>query len=188
MIPAKYDHTNLPGRQRKNIKLALSGNHPEWTDAFNRAADMLGTGMIVSMLGDRGTGKTQLAICLCRELHQRKKTFRYVTAYEMFSSIKETYRDDSQISEDVVMRYLINPELLVIDELNEANRTTWEGHVLTHLVDIRYQKERDTLLVSNYRRDQFDDAVGDSIVSRIEETGGYIECRWGSFRKPKRKE
>jgi DNA replication protein DnaC len=185
LITAKYEAEQLPKRQRLNIKLALSGEHPEWTDAFNRIADMLGTGMTVSLLGDRGTGKTQLAICLCREMHKRKKSFRYVTAYEMFSSIKETYRDDSQVSEDVVMRYLINSQLLILDELNEANRTTWEGHVLTHLVDLRYQQQKDTLLISNYRRDQFDDAVGDSIASRIEETGGYVECRWESFRKQK---
>lgn len=186
MIYPKYEYEDLPLRQRKNVKAALSGEHPEWTDALNEAADMLGTGMTLSLLGTRGTGKTQLAVCLCYYAARRKMSFRYVTAYEMFSSIKETYRDDSKTGEAGVMAYLNNCGLLIIDELNEANRTTWEGHILSHLIDLRYQKERDTVMISNYTREQFNEAVGDSIVSRMDETGGYIECRWDSFRKQKK--
>jgi DNA replication protein DnaC len=188
MITPKYEYKHLPQRQRRNVATTLNNaDAAQWTDAYNRVVDLLGTGMIVSLLGGRGTGKTQMAVCLCREAHGRGKSFRYCTAYEMFSSIKETYRDDSASSEVVVMRYLKSPDLLILDELNEANRTTWEGHILAHLVDLRYQQEKDTLLISNYNRDQFDDAVGDSITSRIEETGGYVECTWASFRTQKAK-
>lgn len=175
--------STLPSRHVKKIRTAIEGAHPEWTSALLSLRERLGNGVICAVLGERGTGKTQLGVCLCWYASRQERGFRYVTAYELFSTIKETYRDDAQASEAKMLRQLTSPSLLVIDEINEVHRTSWEGHVLTHLIDKRYAAEKDTILLGNYTREEFDQQFSKSILSRMEECGGYIICRWESFRK-----
>jgi len=62
--------------------------------------------------------------------------------------------------------------------------TPWEDRMLTALVDYRYSQKRDTVLISNLKRDEFETSMGNSILSRMVEAGGIIECGWPSFRSP----
>ena len=174
---------HIPPRHAAVIQECIAGGHPGWTDALNILTARLESGMIFALLGGRGTGKTQLGVCLLWYASRRSMSYAYRTAFEMFASIKETYRDDSSMSELKAIRALLEPGILVIDELNEANHTTWEGHMLTYLVDKRYQQMKDTLIISNYTADVFAEVVGQSIISRMEECGGHISCKWPSFRK-----
>jgi hypothetical protein len=52
------------------------------------------------------------------------------------------------------------------------------------LLDRRYDNLNSTVLIANQDKAAFAASVGDSIVSRIHETGESIECNWPSFRRP----
>lgn len=178
---------DLPTRHVSKIGECLtSTSHQQWTTTLSRARSVVDDGGIVVLLGDRGVGKTQLAVTLCWYAQQGGKGYKYSNAYALFADVKESYRPDSTSSEASVLRRYTSPHLLVVDEFNEASHTSWEGHVLTTVIDRRYGECRPSVIISNYDADKFASAAGDSITSRIEETGLVLTCNWPSLRKEKK--
>lgn len=176
-----FQEAHVPQRQANRTE--LSGT--EWLEKKAKLERRIKTGFIVALIGDRGPGKTQMAVELIRHSCGIGWRSFYTTAMEFFIAIKGTYRDGSSQSEHEVIKTLTNPGLLVIDEVQERGETAWEDRLLTHLIDVRYRNESDTLLISNLKREPFLESLGPSITSRLVETGGIIECRWQSFREKK---
>jgi len=145
-------------------------------------------GSLFCLLGPRGTGKTQMACCVADEVF-RKQSWRegprakYCKTMEIFLDIRETF--DSKKSEKAVFDSYLNVYFLVIDEIQVRAATDWENNVLTYLIDKRYDLMRPTVLIGNLKPEVLSKSLGDSIYSRLIETGGIIECKWASFRKPK---
>jgi DNA replication protein DnaC len=160
----------------------------EWNDWLGKLGDMVGSGFLMALLGDRGTGKTQMGAELVRywiriqtEALASAHAPRYVKAMEIFMAIKSSYGGGGR-EKDVISTFT-GPKLLIIDEASERGETDWENRMMTYIIDKRYDAKLDTLLISNQRRDAFLESVGDSITSRLVETGGIITCNWESFRK-----
>ncbi len=154
----------------------------KWGEKLITLSNLRGTGFLVSLLGDRWTGKTMMACRLARHHAARdpKFTARYVRAAEFFIAIKDSYRQDGP-SESTQISSFASPEFLVIDELNERSDTRWEDMMLTLLIDKRYSDMKDTLVISNHTPDAFKESVGPSIYRRLVDTGGQIKCDWPSF-------
>ena len=160
----------------------------QWFDKLKKLGALRGTGFLVSLLGDRWTGKTMMACRLARTHLARDPDFTamYVRAAEFFIAIKDSYRQDGP-SESAQIERFSTPEFLVIDELNERSDTRWEDMMLTLLIDKRYGDMKDTLVISNHKPDTFKESVGLSIYRRLVQTGGQIECDWPSFQDPDRR-
>lgn len=157
-----------------------------WQSAKDHLTSLVGNGFICALIGKRGTGKTQIAVETIRAAAKAGKPSKYFTAMEFFLSIKSAYRKDATQTEQEVLNTFYRPELLVLDEVQERGETQWEDRLLTHLIDKRYSDMKDTLLLSNLTEEEFKKSVGPSIVSRLVETGGIIECNWTSFRTAKK--
>jgi DNA replication protein DnaC len=132
-----------------------------------------------ALLGDRGTGKTQLATALLRKAAWHC-TGRYCKALDLFRDIRATF--DGGNEREVVGR-LARVGVLVIDEIHQRGQSEWERNVLANLVDRRYDGRRTTVLIGNLTVAAFAEVVGDSIVSRMVETGGALVCDWPSYRQ-----
>lgn len=157
-----------------------------WRQAFDSLVADMGKGVLVVLLGGRGTGKTQMAVDMIRhsiDVMQAKPAARYVRAMDVFIALKDGYR--SGLSEGDIIHDFTRPSLLVIDEAHERSESAWENRVLTHIVDVRYGEMRDTVLIANSKPEDLDSALGPSIVSRLNETGAVIVCDWPSFRSGK---
>ena len=141
----------------------------------------LDTGFLVALIGLRGCGKSQLAVELIRESCRHGSAALYTTAMDIFIDIRDAYK--LQESERTVLVRFQRPALLVIDEAQERGESAWEDRMLTALIDYRYSQMRDTVIISNLKREAFTASMGASVVSRMIETGGIIECNWPSFRK-----
>jgi DNA replication protein DnaC len=152
-----------------------------WYANLKKITKMIGTGYIVAICGDRGGGKTQLSYSIAQQTAWKQKTVKYTTAVEFYLEIKESY--SKGISEKGVLSKYTAPGLLVLDELQERSDSDWADQLLTYILDKRYGAEKDTVLISNLKPDQFMAHVGPSIADRITETGAIIEADWGSFRK-----
>lgn len=109
-------------------------------------------------------------------------TVQYGKAIEFFMQVKTTYRDKSHESEEGLLRRLLEPKLVVIDECDVRSESQWENNLLTYLIDKRYDSGVSSVLISNQKPDEFKAAMGASIVERIRETGCILECSWKSFR------
>lgn len=151
-----------------------------WLRVEARLKARRGSGFIIALCGPRGTGKTQLAASLARETASHTMTPMYQTAMGFFLDIKASF-DGKRSEKEVIDRYC-RPSLLILDELQERGETPWEDRLLTHLIDRRYGSERDTLLITNQTKESFLESIGESVASRISETGGVAVCNWSSFR------
>lgn len=148
---------------------------------LKHADGVVSRGGIAVLLGNRGCGKTQVAVCImCNALAGWLRTVRYTTACEMFGEIKNSYGGgDTQ----AVMDRLTKPYLLVIDDCHERSDTAHEDHLLMQIMDRRYRHQRGTLLISNQKRDAFAKSMGPGITSRIWEHGVVIELPEHDFRR-----
>lgn len=174
-----WKRANVPLRHQKPPAVAADN---AWPEKLKVCQVKIGTGFLIAMIGQRGSGKTQMAVELIRGACFKLRSALYETAPEIFISLHDAQRLDE--SEAAVIQRFKNPQLLVIDEIQERGNTAWEDRLLTHIVDARYADMKDTVLISNQCRQDFEASMGSSIISRMIETGGIIECNWQSFRGP----
>jgi DNA replication protein DnaC len=105
---------------------------------------------------------------------------KYIKALDLFEALKETWSNRS--SEDSIMRPYRQCGMLVIDEIHERGESEWETRKLVNLIDHRYDRMLVTLLVGNIAPNEVTARLSPSIVSRMKETGGIINCDWPSYR------
>lgn len=153
----------------------------EWASTFQRLSKSLATGFLGALVGVRGNGKTQIGVELVKENANRNRTSKFCCATEFFMDIKASYKKPDITESDVIKEYM-KPALLVIDEIGQRSDTEWENRLLFHLVNKRYEEMKDTLFIGNLEPAQLVSALGPSIASRMNETGGIVDCRWESFR------
>lgn len=158
------------------------------------------TGATVALVGTRGLGKTTIAAELMRErIEARLQYFtgdsregpaplepgRYAKLSELGSMFKPLYADfGSKNPEGLIERFEAwgRLPLLCLDEIHEAEDLKAQMRLLTDLVDRRYARKCDTILISNHSAAQFKSEINPSILSRISEHGAIIECSWASWR------
>lgn len=174
--------SNCPERQLNKTEFEPE---PQWTAALDKIKSLAGKGFICALIGKRGTGKTQIAVEAIRHVANDGRRAKYFTAMDFFLSVKSSFRKDAEKTEQEILSTFYAPRLLVLDEMQERGETEWEDRLLTHLIDRRYADMKDTLLLSNLTEEEFKKSVGPSIISRLIETGGIIECNWTNFRTKK---
>ncbi len=175
-----WSEAKVPARHGDFLKtLPTSG---PWADANTELMNLIGSGFICVLLGNRGTGKTQMAVKAIHESCRLQRPASYVKAMQIFLDIRDSF--GTERSEKASVARYTAPSLLVIDAMEERGETSFEDRILNHIIDVRYDSLKDTILVTNQTPDAFSQSAGPSIVSRIHETGKRIECNWPSFRSP----
>jgi DNA replication protein DnaC len=168
------------GTPQRHLRCVLAES-PQWMAQYKNLVDGFGHGRITMLVGPRGTGKTQLAVELIKHVCGLAKSALYIKAMGCFIKLRASYQTDG-VSESQVIGGFVRPKLLVVDAMEERGNSQWEDRVLNHIIDLRYDAELDTVLISNLTQKQFDDSLGSSIVSRANESGGTVVCDWESFR------
>lgn len=180
---------------RDRIEMYMSGsNAPErhlacsviqkgrWGEELSKLKSKIGTGFSAALIGGRGNGKTQMAVELMRYAAEMSRTSLYTTAIGFFMAIKSTYKKEADKTEEEIVTRFSKPKLLVIDEVGRRGETDWENNLLFELLNRRYAALKDTILICNQTAAEFSAGIGPSIISRMNESGGIIQCDWPSFR------
>lgn len=155
----------------------------EWHETKAKLSARLGSGFTAGLVGIRGPGKTQLGVELMKISTQALRSAYYCTAMDYFMRIKDSFHSDTEKSQSEAQRFFIKPKLLVLDEVHVRSDSAWEDNMLTDLIGKRYNAVLDTVLISNQSLAEFERSVGPSIMDRLNETGGIVECKWKSFRQ-----
>ena len=155
----------------------------QWCERLTALKEKLGTGLMVALVGGRGTGKTQMAVELMRHTIRRmSRRAVFTTAAKFIMRVKSSFGKDSTKTEGDVFQDFTKPKLLVIDEFGRRNETDWEHNAIFELLNDRYNAMNDTVLISNHDAAAFREAAGPSLISRMNECGGICDFAWPSFR------
>jgi DNA replication protein DnaC len=158
-----------------------------WQRYFDKALQVVANGGSLIIIGNRGSGKTRIAAEISRhgvfpdDRHGKFQTSAYRRASEIFIEL----RDAAQNGRDQwkVIQSLSGAGLLVIDEMQERGETEWENRMITTIIDRRYSDNLPTILIANLQPEQMAASVSQSVISRINESGGILLCDCPSFRE-----
>lgn len=148
-----------------------------------RFGDLLKTGTCMALLGDMGTGKTTLACAVAGELAEAGYSARYWKLSSLIAAVQDTYRRDAPQSSTEVIDDLIEPELLVLDEVGVQRGTQDEAVIINRVLDGRYENMKPTLVVSNLNMDGLQRSLGDRCVDRLRDKRGvFLIFDWKTLR------
>lgn len=136
---------------------------------------------LIVLTGNRGPGKTQIAVTWAAERFRAGKAAgRYIKCADLIGEIKETWGKST--GERAILEKYRRTAYLVIDEFHEKGASEWEARTLVNLLDHRYDDCKCTVLIANIQPDIITEAINPSIMDRANQTGGVINCNWESYR------
>jgi DNA replication protein DnaC len=174
----KYDNSQIPIRHR-DFRPSHSKSE-RWSETYEEIKSVIKSGGVSCMVGNRGSGKTQMACCLVGYVTvNNQKTAQYIKFLDMTIALRPK---ENEPLEDRIKKFC-KPYFLVIDAYEVRGDSSFEKQMINHIVDKRYDDMKPTIIISNDTVDNITKVVGESITDRIKETGALFEFNWGSFRK-----
>ena len=169
----------FPLRHVNQIYIGLHGPGQEMMKKHLKR--ILGGDALIVLTGNRGPGKTQIAVTWAAERFRADKApGRYVKCADLIGEIKETWGKST--GEKAVLDRYRRTKYLVIDEFHEKGASEWEARTLVNLLDHRYDDCKCTVLIANIEPSKITEAINPSIIDRANQTGGVISCDWESYR------
>lgn len=180
-IPARFaDRTfagytaTVPGQ-----KIAL-GVCKAFAEAWG---DKLASGGSLVLTGGPGTGKTHLACAVANRVTETHLArVRFGTVATILRAIKDTYRKDSERSEQDAINALLRPDLLIVDEVGVQVGSDHEKLLMFEVLNSRYQELRPTILISNLPAGELEAFMGQRVMDRYRECGSVLAFDWPSHR------
>lgn len=179
--------SEIPTRFRRS-DLEMRG---VWNEKLNMMIPKLRSepGFILAIRGPRGTGKTQLAVELLRHASTvlGLKT-RFTSARDIQLATTSSFKSQD-VTDLQILQALISVDVLLVDEFDwqPLDKTHYFNTNLFYILDKRYAWCRSTILTSNATIEQFQQQTDPGILSRMNESGGRIDCDdWQDQRKLRR--
>jgi DNA replication protein DnaC len=115
--------------------------------------------------GPVGTGKTYLAAAIFRALLEAQAEVNFVRAPQFFAALQESYRSNN--STEMIVEDLERPRFLILDDIGSGALSDHERRFTLELVDRRVNRNRPTILTSNWTRQEIGEKMDARISSRL---------------------
>jgi len=154
-----------------------------YVKTFDQIAE---NGRCMVLLGKPGTGKTHLGAGMANDLMRNTShSAVYRTVGSILQAIRATYDRSSEATEASILASLIEPSLLVLDEVGVSKEqpSDFELTTLFAIINGRYEQMRPTVVISNLDGEQLPMAMGERCVDRLREGGMIVvPFEWESHR------
>ena len=138
-------------QETRRLKSARFPSDKEWSEIDKKLnpeiefdkVKALGSGEFIRkkenlcIIGTQGTGKSHSLVALGRDLCRMGMTVQFCTAHSLVTKLEEAY-DDRGLTE--LMKELLRPSLLIIDELGFVPFTKKGANLLFEVFAQRYEK------------------------------------------------
>lgn len=115
----------------------------------------------VALVGQPGTGKSHLALALGMKAVQRGFSVRFTTMQDLAAELKASRADDS--TEDVV-RGLVEPDLVILDELGFTRLEPAVADAFFRVVASRYERGS-VIVTSNKSFESWAEVFPDAVIA-----------------------
>lgn len=142
----------------------------EYAEQFEKNRE---DGRCVVMTGAPGTGKTHLAAAIAAHIMRSAgMTAVYRTVSSLLQFTKGSYGDRAEYTEAQAFASLVDPDLLIIDEVGATKPSEYELATLFNVINGRYEDQRPTIVISNLDAIRLGEVLGDRSVDRLREGRG----------------
>ena len=117
-----------------------------------------------------GSGKSYLASCIANYLlHKRRINVRFARAFDIIQEIRGTFNRGAREDEDDVLKRILSPTLLVIDDLGLTTPTDWSAETYWAMFDRRKEFRYPVVVTTNYypSDEQLGARIGKGALSRL---------------------
>lgn len=153
-------------------------NAKSWLTRFNQ-------GDICSFIfaGTTGTGKNHLASAIANEITAKGQSVVLVTVNELMIRMRDTYRDNSPISERELIERLSSADLLILDEIGVQRGNDNEALTINTIVDNRSADGLPTGILTNLNYSELVKQLGERVIDRLKTNQAHwVEFNWPSYR------
>lgn len=135
------------------------------------------------LTGGPGTGKTHLACAVANHvIRAHVASVRFDTILRAVRTVKDTYRRESDVTEQAAINRLCHYDLLILDEVGAQIGSAHESMLVFDILNARYEQMRPTILMSNLPADELEELLGQRVMDRYRECGVVVPFDWNSHR------
>lgn len=144
----------------------------------------------IILLGHSGVGKTHLAIALAYKAVQNRYKVKFTSTADLLAHANSAKREKKY---DTFLKTIMNPSILVIDEIGYFNMSKEEANHFFQIISKRYERGS-TILTSNLVFSQWaqifggDKVVTTAILDRVLHHSHIINIQGDSYRLKEKKE
>lgn len=131
----------------------------------------------VTFGGGNGTGKTHLAIAICKEWIKRGVTAKYAFTPLLLDELREGFSKKGDDSYSEKFKTLCEVSLLVLDDLGAESSTAWVQEKLETLVDYRYMNNLSLIVTTNKAMDELTPRLASRLIRHPKATPFYIDAK-----------
>lgn len=122
------------------------------------------------IMGNTGVGKTFLTNCITRELLEAGSIVIYLTSFQLFQIIEE-YKFNRSDEHYIILKdqfeYILDCDLLIIDDLGTEMNNTFVSSQLYQVVNERFLRQKSTIISTNLSFNQIESNYSERTASRI---------------------
>ncbi len=155
-------------RETKRFHTWNDQGNPSLTEAYFYARS-LAWGALPSfesflvLAGPRGVGKTHLALSVAWEWFEDGHSVLFTRVDDLLDELRRAYGDGSYYRK---LDFVLECQLLVLDDLGTEHVKDWAGEKIDRIVDWRYLREMDTVVTTNARGDD----LAPRVASRLSDS------------------
>ena len=125
--------------------------------------------------GNRGCGKTHLAIAIANESLKQGRQVFFAFVPDLLQHLRATYSPESRVGFDELFEYVLNAPLLILDDLGAESSTPWAEEKLFQLIGYRHENRMATVITSAAKMGELEEKrpaifsrlVDDSVVEWV---------------------
>lgn len=117
----------------------------------------------------KGSGKTRMATSIGNELiFEKHMQVKFATSLQVINEIKASWDNQSDLSENALLNYLIRTEVLILDDFGTEHVKDWIQDKFYHIINSRYVNKKITIFTSNMDLNnlQYDERITNRIKER----------------------